>query len=246
MVAVIAVVLVLIVLLWPGCICTSRPRARKAACLSNLKQLGLAAAMYRQDYDDTLFWNPAPGGRVDRNKAGSPGSGECAPQPESSFVLMLLPYLKYTHVFHCPSYDGYDLDRHLGYRRSLTEAASPSRGDFNVSGGVDSTWIRKIGYGFNEVLIGNPCRPRKVASLGRAPEDIALLGEGESPWASSTGVWVREKGEWSRHWRWDPAREPRHEEGQNFVYVDGHARFLTPVAKDEAAREGYYPAAKLE
>src|SRR5207245_893932 len=61
MLVIIAVVMLLAVLFFPGG-CPSRPAARTASCLSNLKQIGLGLSMYTQDYDGVLPWNPAPGG----------------------------------------------------------------------------------------------------------------------------------------------------------------------------------------
>ena len=59
---VIAVIAVLAALLFPV-IAQAREKARATACLSNLKQVALAASLYTEDYDDTLLWNPPPGGK---------------------------------------------------------------------------------------------------------------------------------------------------------------------------------------
>ena len=48
---VIAIIAILAAILFPV-FAQAREKARSALCVSNLKQLGLALAMYRQDYDE--------------------------------------------------------------------------------------------------------------------------------------------------------------------------------------------------
>jgi prepilin-type processing-associated H-X9-DG protein len=245
MLVVIAVVMVLMVLLlWP-CVNRARPAARKSYCLSNLKQIGLAAAIYAQDYDETLFWNPAPGGLPATHWGPTHRPEACAAQPSTSFVALLYPYIKNSGVFRCPEYPGYAMRRHLGYRESVAALSGLPNDAAGASGSPDRT--HKIGYGFNE-LLGSPCRPRTVASLKRLAAEVALLADAEEPWASSES-WAKRDGKWGRYWSADVNRELRHETGQNFAYVDGHAKFLIPVRTEAKTREpgrGYYPGARME
>src|SRR5437588_7543059 len=54
---VIAIIAILAAILFPV-FAQAREQARKASCLSNCKQLGLAMQMYAQDYDDNMpGWN---------------------------------------------------------------------------------------------------------------------------------------------------------------------------------------------
>src|SRR5690349_24108534 len=50
---VIAIIAILTAILFPV-FATAREKARQASCQSNLKQLGLATAMYATDYDGTF------------------------------------------------------------------------------------------------------------------------------------------------------------------------------------------------
>src|SRR5579862_2926661 len=50
---VIAIIAILAAILFP-IFAVAREKARQIACLSNLKQVGLAAQMYAQDYDENL------------------------------------------------------------------------------------------------------------------------------------------------------------------------------------------------
>lgn len=87
----------------------AREKARQGVCLSNLKQIGLALAMYTQDYED--FWLPP----VAEN---SGNSGKCLPQqlvgsywyPTWATYLVMFGYLSGNtsssnpgEVFICPS-----------------------------------------------------------------------------------------------------------------------------------------------
>jgi prepilin-type processing-associated H-X9-DG protein len=229
---VIAVFILLAMLFFPWGDGTLREKVRQTACLSNLKQIGRAASMYGQDYDGTLPWNPSPGGLPASHWAPPFRAADCAAQPGTSFVTLLQPYTRTNYpVFRCPGYPGYPAGRHLGYAKSL----NPARAN-------------KIGYGFNTTLIGSPCRPRTLASLGGDQAAIILFGEADQPWAAST--WVNEGGQWTHYWSVDPVGPERHGHGQNFAYADGHARFLRPLLTgsdpDKKTRSGYYPQARLE
>jgi len=86
---VIAIIAILAAILFPV-FAQARETARKAACASNLKQIGNAWMMYTQDYDERTVintWNGGPG--VDEKKR--------------IFTHQLQPYIKNTQVGICPS-----------------------------------------------------------------------------------------------------------------------------------------------
>ncbi|WP_395137592.1 type II secretion system protein, partial [Armatimonas sp.] len=56
---VIAIIAILAAILFPV-FATARGNARKMACLSNLRQIGMANLMYSQDYDDYPVWGGDP------------------------------------------------------------------------------------------------------------------------------------------------------------------------------------------
>jgi len=92
---VIAIIAILASILFPV-FARARENARRASCISNLKQLGLSVMMYKQDYD----------GRFP--KAGW-GENEVLPRPDgngtagASWPLKVWPYVKSLQVFVCPS-----------------------------------------------------------------------------------------------------------------------------------------------
>ena len=106
---VIAIIAILAAILFPV-FARAREAARKATCLSNLKQIALAAIMYAQDYDEVLptasssgsccsahpiapaalwntTWNPAAYGAQDYWQLGD----------------VLMPYIKSVDLFNCPT-----------------------------------------------------------------------------------------------------------------------------------------------
>ncbi|HLK55422.1 MAG TPA: prepilin-type N-terminal cleavage/methylation domain-containing protein [Chthonomonadaceae bacterium] len=83
---VIAIIAVLAAILFPV-FAQAREKARQTACLSNLRQIGLAALMYAQDYDEQMVHTEL-GGDVNR---------------EYYWGDMLAPYMKNRDILNCPS-----------------------------------------------------------------------------------------------------------------------------------------------
>jgi prepilin-type N-terminal cleavage/methylation domain-containing protein/prepilin-type processing-associated H-X9-DG protein len=225
---VIAIIAILAAIRFPV-FAQAREKARGTACLSHAKQIALALDMYTQDYDETLIWNPWPGGEKAKNPA-------CADQPLTSFVVLLDPYVRGTGVFKCPSYLGQDLKVHANYGRSL-----------------DPLRHKSIGYGFNERIVGDQCRPRTLSSLTNSPSEVAIIADADFPWGSFFGNEVEVNGQKVFYWCWGTMGWlyglPRHQGGIHFVYADGHAKFGRPVVKPGKNPDwlyGYYPTAKLE
>lgn len=127
---VIAIIAILAAILFPV-FAQAREKARQTSCLSNMKQLVLASAMYRQDYDQKnagMAWPGAcPGsiGGMANYQSGiysDPSGGNWVPcystladsnDPNSPVTMewqnggvkdgVLFPYIKNTQVFVCPS-----------------------------------------------------------------------------------------------------------------------------------------------
>jgi prepilin-type N-terminal cleavage/methylation domain-containing protein/prepilin-type processing-associated H-X9-DG protein len=87
---VIAIIAILASILFPV-FARARENARRASCQSNLKQIALGIAMYKQDYDEKL-----PRVRA-AYAAYNPGGNPYA------WADMMQPYLKSVQIFQCPS-----------------------------------------------------------------------------------------------------------------------------------------------
>lgn len=81
---VIAIISILAAILFPV-FARARENARRASCLSNLKQIGLGVMMYVQDYDERFpyYYYPTEG---------------------DTWIDVIQPYVKSKQVFHCPSF----------------------------------------------------------------------------------------------------------------------------------------------
>lgn len=95
---VIAIIAILAAILFPV-FAQARERARMAACLSNLKQIGTGTMMYVQDYDEK-FPNTKAWGRM--------WTEEWIPNPNNPDSLRYLPdlvtpYVKNKDVWFCPT-----------------------------------------------------------------------------------------------------------------------------------------------
>lgn len=91
----------------------NREIGRSASCQSNLKQIGLALAMYRNDYDDTNVRYDSV--YRDENQHTAMNFQGVHRQ---DWVPALYPYVKNTQVFICPSalkygQSGYELNINL-------------------------------------------------------------------------------------------------------------------------------------
>jgi prepilin-type N-terminal cleavage/methylation domain-containing protein/prepilin-type processing-associated H-X9-DG protein len=93
---VIAIIAILAAILFPV-FARARENARRASCMSNLKQIALGFIMYSQDYDETL---PSSGWL-----AGSYQWPNGTYSGNNPWFLKMFPYVKSTQLFNCPSYD---------------------------------------------------------------------------------------------------------------------------------------------
>lgn len=100
---VIAIIAILAAILFPV-FAQAREKARAIACMSNMKQLGLATALYVQDNDERLFFRSVKPG-------GNTGAARLAAQAVAPTTLAynqiqwwndLMPYVKTNGVFSCP------------------------------------------------------------------------------------------------------------------------------------------------
>jgi len=102
---VIAIISILASILFPV-FARARENARRASCMSNLKQIGLGLMMYAQDYDEKLPRANVCGPIALESGGNSSNSGCSSPAPGNYYHLwwhMIYPYVKNTQVFVCPS-----------------------------------------------------------------------------------------------------------------------------------------------
>ena len=223
---VIAIIVILAGVLFPV-FARARESARRSSCQSNLKQIGLAFDMYRQDYDQTMPENPFS------TVAGvQGGTRDCLTETTRTgwrgwIGNGLLPYAKNQSIWACPSA--------VGDNRN-TE-------DWGVCGTKDNILIGfrekvyKVGYAYNYMgvqnLAGNvgnvmPGFEFKESQCLR-PSQQVIMWDSVNRWVDYNGAfWVdaatgrvgdvpqfQAKNYNYGHW---------HQETANYLYVDGHVK----------------------
>ncbi len=90
---VIAIIAILAAILFPV-FAQAKERAKSSACLSNMKQIGIGVQLYITDNDDRLFY------RVGWKNSRS---GNIATADSQRWWNQLMPYVKNSDIFKCPS-----------------------------------------------------------------------------------------------------------------------------------------------
>jgi len=200
---VIAIIAILAAILFPV-FAQAREKARQINCLSNCKQMGTAAVMYIQDYDETFpnaarttIWYPGPKGNWDNlpNKAlGNVAIGNVGNQ--------LLPYIKSNGVFA-------DMSDPTG------AGGTSGNTDLDLARG-SYFWNSAVGKGCNGTDAAfNPVCPATVNNYGTAPYRLAAI---ERP----ANLQLVQDNNILYH---SPASTPR----WNQMFADGHAKFSKSV-----------------
>lgn len=229
---VIAIIAILAAILFPV-FAQAREKARTISCLSNTKQIGTAAMMYVQDYDETFFQQNWPGSCADNGYWASPSQGSVStPPPQNEhFAFLLYPYIKNGQVFKCPSYSG--ATAIAGF--ALWPCGAGGAG-WSLSN--PKTWtIPEVDYGLNEWIIDSyDFGAVTLASLSDPSdtdlgEDNAYLFTGPSAcvngklYMSSVTQISWDTNIPSIYW----GGVQRHTGGNNFFYTDGHSKWQRPT-----------------
>ena len=156
---VIAIIAILAAILFPV-FAKARERATATACMSNMKQIGIAIYSYLQDYDESYPLNrfPYPG--------WSTGSLDASPYTWKSAIA---PLLKSTDVLKCPSNPA----------RSYPDASGNWPRSYAYNGGVfhEFSWAT--------TLYPVPCTLQKI----KDPVNTLFIVETRGAW-SDLGPWA--------------------------------------------------------
>jgi prepilin-type N-terminal cleavage/methylation domain-containing protein/prepilin-type processing-associated H-X9-DG protein len=200
---VIAIIAILAAILFPV-FSRAREMARSAACLTNMKQIGLALMMYVQDWDGRL-----PGSRM------GPG-GPCCSNTGAWFYTwreILYPYIKNWQVWRCPSapYIGpsEELGGPEGCRNPTLPSLQPPPGTQ-----LDYRWNSRFCFSWDHG------RGLSYASLDWFYDPARVIIVQELPsYCSDGGTWCNDV--FSKE-------TALHNGGKNYIFADGHAKWLKP------------------
>lgn len=190
---VIAIIAILAAILFPV-FARAREKARQTSCLSNLKQIGLGCIMYAQDYDERL-----------------PGSyqkdGQADDWPLHKWGASVVPYVKNSQIFVCPSDDAPGNDNGSGSVGPISYAANrellpPTRYDFNAA-------IGGITHPAETIMLFDAWAANRYCAY-----DNATAGNGVGCNARPSGLRYG-----------DNVNISRHNDGFNACLADGHAKW---------------------
>ncbi len=241
---VIAIIAILAAILFPV-FAQAREAARKTACLSNTKQIGLAATMYAQDYDEVL---PETGwvGPCSSQTPGPNGYyaiGDAYFSGVFSFPIASAPYIKNWQIFSCPSdpdKGGFNKTGSYCYEAQLVAVHMP--GSFPGMSNVVNAMLKSfpLSYAgnyflsqtydpsFSRAMYTGPVKMHSLADM-QYPSNLFYMADVGSQ-LSSTGTifagWYIAPGYGNTAdgtGRWP--KGGRHQGGRNWAFVDGHAKF---------------------
>lgn len=204
---VIAIIAILAAILFPV-FAQAREKARAISCLSNLKQSGLAYAMYTQDFDETTPLQNSPVTQRDANKYFVVSGGY--------WFNLIQPYVKNWQLMVCP-------DR-VGATTKSSNPAGLSTGakTGRIMGyGYNDGWISDSGYGLTLQLPDGSRPGRSIAAI-TAPADCVAFGDTyDTPGYSIAMDNIISGADGPKN-----TGSIRHMTNLNYAFVDGHAKII--------------------
>jgi prepilin-type N-terminal cleavage/methylation domain len=242
---VIAIIAILAAILFPV-FAQAREKARAASCLSNCKQIGIAAIMYAQDYDSIL---PHTGWQGPCTNPATLVNNDAFFSGVFSFPIASAPYIKNWDIFKCPSdsdYGGFNkLDSFCyeeqlrlvnmpGYYAGMRSVPNAMRDAFPLSYAGNyflcKSYLKNDGAA--EAAFGDigSATPFDMFSLDeiKAPAStyyVTEVGNSFSANGNAFGGWyiATGYGNGGTDMRWSSGK--RHQGGRNWVFTDGHAKW---------------------
>ncbi len=200
---VIAIIAILAAILFPV-FARAREKARQASCLSNLKQLGLGAMMYAQDYDERIasdWWN-----------VGSAGD------PNERWFLRIYPYVKNLQLYECPSY-GQDVLVAGAKNWPIPALFVGHSVDYGISSAIDPyAWSTGMGYKLAQFT-----HPAETVYFGDSVHEYV---NGAAQYAAANECGGTPGCGCGGSHPANPANT-RHNGGSNLAFCDGHAKWAS-------------------
>ncbi len=228
---VIAIIAILAAILFPV-FATAREKARQSSCASNLKQLGIAFAQYEQDYDEC---NP-------RGRDGTV-SGVWTGWMADGWAPCIYPYVKSKGVFTCPSDTtavktnaSAPADTIISYATNTQCQATPITKYTATSKTIQLCEISGVQSAVAVSNSGcwNPswglawdysCATFQL-SPGTEGNQLYTTRQNLSDGSAFATGYMGGRGNFSNPYNQFPALEGRHSRGSNYLFVDGHVKWL--------------------
>ena len=205
---VIAIISILAAILFPV-FARARENARRASCLSNLKQISLGAMMYVQDYDETypMAYNYD------------------APSGSQFWIDTIQPYVKSEQIFECPS--GNNSSQATGNYGANLNILVFSGGSYATDNQIKVSAIQSASTIYMMMDYGiYYARTSNVKTISSTNWDyLPGMGEGGATCQVTPTTWDRVS----------DCQSGRHFGGVNMAFADGHVKWLkSSVVVNEA------------
>lgn len=208
---VIAIIAILAAILFPV-FAQAREKARGISCLSNLKQAGLAYAMYTQDYDETTPCQVTPVTQYDADNFAVSGG---------YWYMLIQPYTKNWQLFVCPDRS----DTTSSKKNPAGLELGPKLGR-SMGYGYNDGWVSDSGYGLVQTqtqdAFGNTERAGRPISAIVTPADCVAFGDTYD----TPGYSIAMDNILSTLPDGVSTRSLRHMSNLNYAFVDGHAKII--------------------
>lgn len=211
----IAIIAILASILFPV-FARARENARRASCQSNLKQIGLGLAQYTQDYDERYSYVlPAnlPGGQFANDWI--------------SWADVIQPYVKSTQIFVCPSNSTATTPPRSG--GALSAMGNPAT-KFHyappvATGGTGGTYCLTMWAEY----VNSYCPASTLSSIENSAQTL-MIGDRTNSSDPYGGYAIGP----STDSTWQQFGTPSkiHLEGGNWLFADGHVKWLRPEAAE--------------
>ena len=232
---VIAIIAILAAILFPV-FARARENGRRAACQSNLKQIGLGLLQYSQDYDEIVV----PDWFVTNPNTGLSTQAASTPNARYKWEDAIYPYTKSEQIFVCPSATG--------------KAANPWNYYGKLAAGTESTdfgsYTIMHGYGPPETqaevaaCAGGQCTPAVSHPLSN---DLVSLARAAVP---STTAWVLD-GDGLFYCQVSSKNTlgnavDRHLDTVGVLFMDGHVKSMKLSVLNTPNAKGVLPMATIQ
>ncbi len=199
---VIAIISILAAILFPV-FGRARSNARRSACLSNMKQLGLGLMQYTQDYDERLPGNEVAAGGRNQPLGWMEPPTAGVPETYRNWAREIMPYVKSKQIYMC----GESKPRSQDGPNSGTGEVPEPGGNTNylMNGIVDSVNLARIESPSELIFL------HEVRNFNRVAQVRPFRVAGSSPPQATT----------FQHAYYDRL----HFDGANLLFCDGHVKW---------------------
>lgn len=201
----IAIIAILAALLFPVFV-QAREKARQTACLSNMRQIGMAISLYEDDNDERIFFRTVSATSIGRTRVLKPTlMSKTTNTPlyyREQWYTILMPYVKSTGVWVCPS------DSKPTLSPDVNGIADIPR-SYIVSAAIEDLTLSEVDDPTDTIVVTEKWSAPSDTWVDQMDGD--MLPKNGSPTEMNT-----------------PAN--RHQGGMNCAFFDGHAKWTTPSA----------------